>query len=61
VTVSEDTLRKVVREEIRGKKRIVAEELSSDELQRVREIVRRELSEVFYDLFKRRGFWVDRV
>ena len=58
--LSEDTLRKIVREEMRGD-RIVTEELSSDEEKRVRELVRRELSDVFYDLFKRRGFWVDRV
>lgn len=58
--VSEDTLRKIVREEMQGD-RIVTEELSSDEEKRVRELVRRELSDVFYDLFKRRGFWVDRV
>lgn len=58
--LSEDTLRRIVREEMRGD-RIVTEELSSDEEKRVRELVRRELSDVFYDLFKRRGFWVDRV
>jgi len=58
--LSEDALRRIVREEMRGD-RIVTEELSSDEEKRVRELVRRELSDVFYDLFKRRGFWVDRV
>lgn len=60
MTVSEKTLREVVRAEMRGRQ-VLSEELTSDEERQVRELVRRELSEVFYDLFKRRGFWVDRV
>lgn len=48
-------MREVVRQEL------LQEDLSSDEVREVRELIRQELSSIFYDLYKRRGFWVDRV
>lgn len=58
--ITEQKLRSIIRQEL-GESRRITEELSDDEEKQVRRLIRKELSEVFYDLFKRRGFWVDRV
>lgn len=58
--ITEQKLRSIIRQEL-GESRRITEELSDDEEKQIRRLIRKELSEVFYDLFKRRGFWVDRV
>jgi len=34
------------------------EELSNDDIREIRKMIRMEIAEVFFDLFKKRGTWV---
>jgi len=51
------TLRRIIREEVC--RTLIEEEFSKDEEEEIRQIIRSEISEVFYDLFRRRSFWID--
>jgi hypothetical protein len=50
-------LRRIIQEEVR--RTLIKEEFSKDEEEEIRRIIRSEISEVFYDLFRRRSFWID--
>jgi hypothetical protein len=50
-------LRRIIQDEVR--RTLIKEEFSKDEEEEIRRIIRSEISEVFYDLFRRRSFWID--
>ncbi len=39
------------------KKRKINEELSRDDIDRVREIIRNELAQIFFDLYRKKNVW----
>ena len=39
------------------KKRKINEELSRDDIDRVREIIRSELAQIFFDLYRKKSVW----
>ena len=39
------------------KKRKINEELSKDDIDRVREIIRNELAQIFFDLYRKKSVW----
>jgi len=53
-----DVVRNIIKEEVE-KQLLIQEVFSAEERRELKTIIRDELSDVFYDLFRKRTFWVD--
>lgn len=61
--IRERTLRRAVRDELRdaggARRRLLSEQFSPEERDALSSIIRSEIADLFYDLFRKRSFWVD--
>ena len=56
--MTKQRLLEIIDEEIQHAKwGIINEEITSEDEQKIREIIRREVSAIFFDLFKKRKMW----
>jgi len=47
----------LVKEELTGKSHLL-EEMAENDIQKIRNIIRREIAAVFFELFKKRSVWI---